>query len=327
MTTVAVATAGLVLLFLGGEALVRGAGSLAARLRVSPLVVGLTVVAFGTSAPELAVSLEAATSGAGDIALGNIVGSNIANLGLILGVTAIVRPVTVQARLLRVDAPLMVLASLVLVWMLADGGVSGLEGGVLLAGLASYLVWTAVGARSESEEVRSEFAGGLGASPRGVLPSLVLVAGGVAALVFGGRFLIDAAVAVASTVGVSQAVIGLSLVAVGTSLPEFATSVVAGLRGQGDIAVGNVIGSNMFNILGIVGVTALVTPVARGGVDFMTLGVFVAVTFLVLPLLRTRMKLARREGVLLVLGYAVYLLWLFSTGGAPTGLIASGALS
>jgi cation:H+ antiporter len=317
VTTVAVATAGLVLLYLGGEALVRGAGSLAARMRVSPLVIGLTVVAFGTSAPELAVSLEAATSGAGDIALGNVVGSNIANLGLILGVTALVRPATVHARLLRVDAPLMVLASLGLVWMLADGAVSGLEGGILLGGLVCYLVWTAIGARAESDEVRAEFEGGLPAAPSGVLPSLALVVGGVAALVVGGRFLIDAAVEVASAVGVSQAVIGLSLVAVGTSLPEFATSVVAGLRGQGDIAIGNVIGSNLFNILGIVGVTALITPVMRGGVDFLTLGVFVVVTFLVLPLLRTRMKLMRREGALLVAGYAVYLVWLFWTGGAP----------
>lgn len=307
------AAAGLALLFLGGEALVRGARSLATRLRVSPLVIGLTVVAFGTSAPELAVSLEAATSGAGDIALGNVVGSNIANLGLILGITALIRPTTVQARLLRVDAPLMVFVSLVLVWMLANGSVSAPEGGVLLAGLAAYLVWTAVGARSESDEVRAEFEGGLPAAPSGFVPSLGLVVAGIAALVFGGRLLIDSAVDVASALGVSEAVIGLSLVAIGTSLPELATSVVAGLRGQGDIAVGNVIGSNLFNVLGIVGITALITPVMRGGVDFLTLGIFVVATFLVLPLLRTRMRLTRREGGLLLLGYAVYLAWLFGT--------------
>jgi cation:H+ antiporter len=154
------------------------------------------------------------------------------------------------------------------------------------------------------------------AAPRGVLPSVLLVIGGVGALVRGGRVLIDSAVQIATAAGISQAAIGLSLVAVGTSLPEFATSVVAGLRGQGDIAIGNVIGSNLFNVLGIVGITALVNPVLRGGVDWMTLGVFVAVTFLVLPLLRTRMRLTRREGALLVFGYVVYLMWLFSGAGA-----------
>jgi cation:H+ antiporter len=316
VTTLALAAAGLALLYGGGEGLVRGAGSLAARLRVSPLVIGLTVVAFGTSAPELAVSLEASLSGVDDIALGNVIGSNIANLGLILGVTALVRPAVVHARILRIDAPLMVLVSLVLVWMLADGSVSGLEGGILLAGLVGYLVWTAVGARAESDEVRAEFAEGMPAAPRGVLPSVLLVIGGVGALVLGGRLLIDSAVQIATAAGISQAAIGLSLVAVGTSLPEFATSVVAGLRGQGDIAIGNVIGSNLFNVLGIVGITALVNPVLRGGVDWMTLGVFVAVTFLVLPLLRTRMRLTRREGALLVFGYVVYLMWLFSGAGA-----------
>jgi cation:H+ antiporter len=149
--------------------------------------------------------------------------------------------------------------------------------------------------------------------------SLTLVAGGVAALVLGGRLLIVAAVLIASAAGVSEAVIGLSLVAIGTSLPEFATSVIAGLRGQGDIAVGNIIGSNLFNVLGILGVTALLNPLARGGVNWPTLGVFVAVTFLVLPLLYTRMKLTRREGGILLAGYAGYLVWLYSTGGGPVG--------
>jgi len=315
LSTVVIGAAGLLLLYLGGEALVRGACSLALRMRISPLVIGLTVVAFGTSAPELAVSLEASLGGVGDIALGNVIGSNIANIALILGVTALVRATKVEARILRIDAPLMVLASLLLVVMLADGGLARFEGGLLFAGLAAWIGFTALAARKESQAVRQEFSQGVPHSVSRVATAVLFVFGGIGALVVGGKLLIDAAVAIAAAAGVSQAVIGLTIVAVGTSLPEFAASVVAAIRGQGDIAVGNVVGSNLFNVLGILGVSTLVTPLGRGSIDWMTLGVFVGVALLIVPLLYTQRQLSRVEGAGLLLVYAGYVTWLLA--GVP----------
>jgi len=303
---------GLFMLYAGGEALVRGASSLAARMRVSPLVIGLTVVAFGTSAPELAVSLEASLGGSPDIALGNVVGSNIANIGLILGMTALLRPARVEARLVRIDVPLMVGASLLVLFLLADGLISRPEGLVLILGLVGWIAFTAVAARRESEDVRSEFATGAPRSLSGVVIAILYVAAGLGALLLGGRLLIDAAVSVAASAGVSQAVIGLTVVAVGTSIPEFTTSVVAGLRGHGDIAVGNVIGSNLFNLLGVLGVAAMVRPLSRGDIDSMTLFMFLAIALLVLPLLYTRHRLSRAEGAFLLAVYGGYIAWLFA---------------
>lgn len=302
----------MLLLYLGGEGLVRGASSLALRLRVSPLVIGLTVVAFGTSAPELAVSVEASLGGVSDIALGNVIGSNIANIGLILGVTALVRATQVEARILKIDVPLMIVASLILVGVLRDGELSRLEGGLLVVSLITWIGFTAFEARSESEAVQREFATGMPQSPSSTLIAIVLVLGGLAALVVGGRLLIDAAVELASSMGVSQAVIGLTIVAVGTSLPEFAASVVAAVRGQGDIAVGNVVGSNLFNILGVLGVAAVVEPLRSGHVDEVTLAVFVGMAVVIAPLLYTEMELSRREGAGLLLVYGLYIAWLLA---------------
>lgn len=327
LITAATGAAGLLLLYLGGEALVRGASSLALRMRISPLVIGLTVVAFGTSAPELAVSLEASLGGVGDIALGNVIGSNIANIALILGVTAVVRATKVEARILRIDAPLMVLASILLVVMLADGGLARFEGGLLLAGLAAWIGFTALAARKESQAVRQEFSLGVPHSLSRVAIAVAFVFGGIGALVVGGQLLIDAAVAIAASAGVSQAVIGLTIVAVGTSLPEFAASVVAAVRGHGDIAVGNVVGSNLFNVLGILGIATLVTPLGRGAIDWMTLGVFVGVALLIVPLLYTQRQLSRVEGAGLLVVYAGYVAWLLagvpSVGPAPAAAAVS----
>ena len=302
------AVAGLVMLYYGGEWLVRGASALAARLGVSALAIGLTVVAFGTSAPELVVSLDAALSGANDISVGNVVGSNIANVALILGLAIVVTPAVVESRIVRVDAPLMIAASLALLAVLADGVASRVEGAVLLAALAAYVVLTFRQARRESAAVRGEFETAAPAPPSGPGPagSLALVGLGLGLLVGGGHWLVTAAVTFATAVGISQAVIGLTVVAVGTSLPELATSLIAAARGQGDIAIGNVIGSNLFNILGILAITALVHPLERGAITWTDLGVMTALAVLVTVFLATGRRLTRVEGAVLLGAYVAY---------------------
>ena len=304
---------GLVLLYYGGEWLVRGAGALAARLGVSPLAIGLTVVAFGTSAPELVVSLAAALGGASDIAVGNVVGSNIANIGLILGIGALIRSLEVHANILRIDTPLMVAVSAVLLVLLADGTISRPEGLALALGLLAYIIFTLWQSRRETAATQAEFAAGTELDHGPVWHHLLLVIGGLAALVGGGKSLVLAAVTIASALGVSEAVIGLTVVAVGTSLPELAASVIAALRGQGDIALGNVIGSNIFNTLGIIGITAGVTPLPRGEVSWTVLACMLGFALLLWPLAMTGRRLVRSEGALLLAGYGAYIGYLVAT--------------
>ena len=306
---------GLVVLTLGADALVRGAGALALRLGLSALVVGLTVVAFGTSSPEAAVSAEAALSGDSAIALGNVVGSNLFNLALILGVTALIRPLTVDPALVRRDLPVMLAATAAVVVFLFDGTVGRLEGVLLLASLVGYTGFSIRASRLEarmadagmSDEVRSA-----AEAARGPLwKALVLLVGGLIALVVGAGWLLDGAISLAEGFGVSPAVIGLTLVAAGTSLPELATSVVAARRGQPEIALGNVVGSNTFNGLGVLGLAALLHPVEQGGVTWPTLAVMLVVSVLAYGLVRWRGRLGRPEGVVLVLAYAAYAATLF----------------
>lgn len=304
---------GLAVLYLGGEALVHGAPALALRLGVPPLAIGLTIVAFGTSAPELVVSLNAVLVGANDIAVGNVVGSNICNIALILGVSALIRPLAVHAKVVRMDVPLMIAASLVLMAMLANGRISRLEGGLLLGSLATYTVSTFWQARRESAAVRSEIVSAVSGAHMQTTPAVLLVAGGLLALPAGGHLLLESAIDLASGLGVSEAVIGLTLVAFGTSLPEFATSVIASVRGQGDLAIGNVVGSNLFNILGIVGVTSLVSPLARGGVGWVDLVAMLVVTGPLVPLLHPRLRIGRAEGALLTVCYLGYVGWTFTS--------------
>ena len=287
----------------------RGASALALRLGLSPLAVGLTVVAFGTSTPELVVSIDAALGGTPDIAVGNVVGSNIANVTLILGLAMLLGPARVVARTVRIDAPLVVVVSVALVVMLADRSVSRLEGGMLALGLIAFTGFTLMQGRRESGEVKNEFAEGL-ATGLGVGPSVLLVLFGVGALVVGGNLMLEAAVSLARVAGLSEAVIGLTIVAVGTSLPELVTSLVAAYRGQGDIAVGNVLGSNVFNVLGILGVTALVLPLAPGGITAPTLAFMVASAVAVALMATTGRKITRIEGGVLLAAYAGYVGWL-----------------
>ena len=244
--------AGLVLLVLGAEWLVRGAARLATRFGISPLIIGLTVVAFGTSAPETAVSVGAALDGSGDIAIGNVVGSNIANVLLILGASALIAPLLVSRQLIRLDVPIMIVAGAATYALAFDGSLSRLDGALLFAGIVVYTLFLIYKSRQDKSTSGDEFSDEYGADQAGQRPAwrdLVLIVAGLALLIQGSDFLVTGAVALARTLGLSELVIGLTVVAVGTSLPELATSVMAALRGERDIAVGNIVGSNIFNLL------------------------------------------------------------------------------
>lgn len=306
MTVLSLA-AGLALLVIGAEALVRGSAGLAARLGVPPLLAGLTIVAWGTSSPELAVSVGAALRGQGDLAVGNVIGSNVFNVLFILGVSALITPLVVSRQLVRLDVPVMVGVALLVPALAADGRVSPLDGAVLLAGL---LLYTALLLRLGRKD-----AAGTEASPGRLDPlalQLVLVVAGLALLVLGSRWMVAGAVALARALGLSELIIGLTIVAAGTSLPEVASSVVAALRGQRDIAVGNVVGSNIFNVLGVLGLTALsggglaVTPSALA----FDVPVMIAVAVACLPIFFTGHLIARWEGALFLAYYLAYVSFL-----------------
>lgn len=308
--------AGLALLVLGAEALVRGSAALARRLGVGPLVVGLTIVAFGTSSPELVVSTRAALVGAGDIALGNVLGSNIANILLILGAAALIRPIRIQTQLVRIDIPIMIAVSLAPFLLLADGRVSRAEGLLLLGGIVAYTVLSIALARSERDPaVRHVIEQGLPAWPRRPLEQLLAIAAGLALLALGADLFVRGAVRMAGALGVSEALIGLTVVAVGTSLPELATSMVAAVRGEGDIAVGNVVGSNLFNLLGILGAAATARPLQATGIGRSDLLAMAAAALVLLPLARSGLRLQRWEAALLLAGYAAYVLLRSTLGG------------
>ena len=303
--------AGLVLLVGGAEFMVRGASRLASAVGISPLVIGLTVVAFGTSAPELAVSIQSGLAGQADIALGNVVGSNVFNTLMILGLSALIAPLGVAQQLVRLEVPLVIGASIVVYLMAMDGRIGQLDGVVLFAGIIAYTVFAIRQSRKESQQVQEEYDQGLGTAPPASSGQFVLqvamLVGGLALLVLGSRWLVNSAVQIAQTFGISELVIGLTIVAAGTSLPELATSAVAAARGERDIAVGNVIGSNLFNLLCILGVASMVTPggmpVAPSMLTF-DLPVMIAVAVACLPVFMGTYRINRWEGALF-LGYYI----------------------
>jgi cation:H+ antiporter len=327
--TVLLYLAGIVLLIWGAELLVRGAAHLAAMAGVSPLVIGLTVVAMGTSAPELAVSLRATLAGQPALTLGNVVGSNIANVLLILGLAALAAPLLVAPRVLRREVPTMIAVSLLL-WMLAaDGEVGRLDGALLAALLGAFLIATAVTGRPEEAD-RPLIAERPAASLRGVVRNLGLLIGGLILLVAGAQWLVDGAVSFARALGVSELIIGLTVVAVGTSLPEIATSLLASLRGEREIAVGNVVGSNILNILAVLGPSALLSPmpipVPPSALGF-DLPVMVAAAVACLPIFFNGRMIARWEGALFLAYYGAYTLYLVLTAlHAPNLRIFSAAM-
>jgi len=304
---------GLVLLVGGAEALVRGAVRLGRSVGISSLVIGLTVVAFGTSAPELAVSLRAALLGpaGSDIALGNVVGSNIFNVLFILGASAMITPLVVSQRLVRIEVPIMIATSILLLIMGADGRISWPEGAVLVAGLLAYTGLAVLKGRPDDPSVEAEYAAEFGTAIRGVRPvalHVLLIVAGLALLVWGSRWMVDGAVALAASMGVSDLVIGLTIVAAGTSLPEVATSIVAALKGERDIAVGNVVGSNIFNVLAVLGLSALASRGLTVSAETLQLHipVMIAAAAVCLPIFFTGGRIARVEGLLF---FGLYLLY------------------
>ncbi len=305
--------AGFFLLIGGAEILVRGASKMAKSYGISPLVIGLTVVAFGTSSPELAVSVLAAHSGQSGIALGNVIGSNICNVLLILGLSALVAPLVVARQVIRLEVPIMIGASLLLLLLAGNGQIGRIEGLWLFAGVIIYTVWTV---RRSRMEIRRETPVDSGRDPEkgkgGGAFSLIQILGGLALLGIGSNWLVDGSVAVAKHFGVTDLVIGLTVVAVGTSLPELATSLLASFRGERDIAVGNIVGSNIFNILAVLGLTAALAPqgvpVPRSAILF-DLPIMLAVAFACLPIFFTGMRISRWEGGLFLcffLGYTAF---------------------
>ncbi len=303
----------LFLLFIGGEALVQGAASLAQRAGLTALMIGLTVVAFGTSSPELVVSVKASFAGQGDIALGNVLGSNIFNIAVILGLTALICPIAVKSQIIKFDAPIMILVSLLFPLLIIGGKVEFFEGVFLVLGIIFYTVLNYYLAKRTAVQTDEnvEFEEEVPKKTPNVFVDLLLVSAGISVLIVGARILVDNSVIIARAWGVSEAVIGITIVAAGTSMPELVTCVVAAIRRHPDIAIGNVIGSNIFNILAVMGFSSLVHPIHSDEIGFVDIAVMIAVAILLLPLMWTDMKLRRIEGLILMTIYAGYLIWLW----------------
>lgn len=323
---------GLATLVIGAELLVRGAGRLATTLGISPLVVGLTVVAFGTSAPEIAVSVNAALSGNTDIAVGNVVGSNIFNVLFILGLSALITPLIVNAQIIRQEIPILIGTCLLLFAIATDDHINLAESVLLLAALISYTVFLIVQSRKESQAIQDEYAAeNVKTSDwdKPIFVQVALIILGLLLLVQGSEWLVDAAVISAKMLGVSDIVIGLTIVAAGTSMPEVATSITAAIKGERDIAVGNVVGSNTFNILGGLGITGLVAPdgiiVPPSLVNF-DLWVMLAVCFACVPVFMTGREIARWEGGVFLGYYIAYVAYLIMASQDHSALEAYSAV-
>jgi len=302
---------GIIFLFAGAEGLVRGSSSLALRLGISPLVVGLTIVGFATSSPELVVSIKAALIGSSEIVLGNVIGSNIANIALILGCAALIKPLKVNINVIRKEVPILIGVSVLLVLILIDGEVGFVDGIIFIAGIISYVALSIFFARREKsiaadaayeEEFQSKYKTSL---------LLLLIAVGAGLLIYGANIFLKSAIEIAKHFGMTDAVIGLTVVAVGTSLPELVTSVVAAFKNKADIAIGNAVGSSIFNILFILGVTAVLIPISARGISYIDLGFMMITAIILLPISIGGLKINRVEALLLLIGYFLYIYFLF----------------
>ena len=306
--------AGLIILILGADWLVRGASRLASAFGVSPLAIGLTIVAIGTASPEIAVSMRAAVSGQADLTLGNVLGSNIFNILFILGITALVAPIVIAEQLIRKDAPIMLGVSLLAFAFAFDGNINVIDGAILLVLLIAYTVFALRQSRGEKKEIQNEYAEEFAQkeplNARNMVTNIIFILAGLGLLVLGSNWLVDSAVVIAKSLGVSELIIGLTIVAVGTSLPEIATSVIAALKKQSDIAVGNAVGSNIFNLLGVLGAGAVFSPNGISVTARVLRFDFIAMVFVALvtlPIFYIDNRISRIEGGLLLIYYGLYL--------------------
>ncbi len=301
--------AGAVLLYAGAESLVRSSVSLSNRFRIPPMLIGLVIIGLGTSSPELVVSIEATLKGSGEIAVGNVVGSNISNIALILGIAALIWPVRVARNLISIEVPVLIAASLLMAILVYNGWVTRINGLLMLAGLGAYIIFKI---RSHSARTYPETEEWKGAK-RGIR-SFWLVLGtlaGLILLIFGAELMITGAIGLAETYQLSEAVIGLTIVAVGTSLPELATAISAALRKQGDLILGGLIGSNILNILFVLGITAVVRPIELTDITSIDLLLMTLLAVIIWPIFRSDYLVSRFEGVVLLLIYTGYIAWLF----------------
>ena len=312
--------AGLTALFFGAEWLVKGASDIAIKMGISPLVVGLTVVAFGTSMPELLVCLQANADNQPDVALGNIIGSNICNIALILGIAAVMKPIVIHRQIIRKEMPILIGVTLAFIAMLYNGSISRVEGGLLVAAVLTYVVTSIVQSRKEKDQDNygefspEEIAEVKKSGAKKMAISVGLIAIGLVVLKFGSEWLVDGGEFVAIQMGIDEAIIALFLFAFGTSLPELATSIIAIRKGEGDIITGNAIGSCIFNVLAVIGITALVKPIAQGEIELLDKMVMLGATVGIFLFMGSRMRLSRVEGVILLVGYATYCVVRYNLG-------------
>lgn len=306
---------GLAGLYFGAEWLVKGASRFARSFNIKPVVIGLTIVAFGTSMPELVTSVVAAIKHSSDIAMGNVIGSNIANIGLILGLSAIVQPLRIDMNLIYREMPIMVGISMLLYFMGWDGTLSRLEGGILLGGIFSYTYYVYRVALKEPDAIEleyKEFEEFLETKNNTVPKDLFLIGLGLIGLVGGAYLMVHSAMYIARSIGISELVIGLTVIAVGTSLPELATSMIAAIRKESDISVGNVLGSNIFNILAVLGVAAIIQPLQVNNASLrVDMPVMLLFSIFLIPIITWKFVLTRAQGALLLTVYGIYVLWLF----------------
>ena len=299
---------GLILLYLGGESLIRGSSNFAIKAGITPLVVGLTVVAFGTSAPELVVSLKAALLGKSSISIGNVIGSNIANIALIIGLAALIRPIKVHSKIIITEIPIMIAVSILFMLLLLDGKLVLIEGILFVVILVIYITVNVHLSKKEvSDNANAEYET-VYKKKFGMLFSIFLIIAGLLLLVYGANLLVKSAISIAKYFNVSDAVIGLTIVAVGTSLPELVTSIVASYKNESDIAVGNVVGSNIFNILAILGITVLFVPISSAEISYFDLSMMFVTALLFMA--KWGSSINRLEGFLFVSGYALYIYFL-----------------
>ena len=304
--------AGLAGLYFGAEWLVKGASRFASSFNIKPVVIGLTIVAFGTSTPELVTSVIAGIKHSSDIAMGNVIGSNIANIGLILGLSSIVQPLEIDMKLIYREMPIMVGISMLLYFMGWNGTLSRLEGCILLGGILAYTCYVYRVALKESRTIEQEYGEFVTARDKNIFKDILLIILGLGTLVGGAHLLVHSAMYIARIVGISELVIGLTVIAVGTSLPELATSMVAAIRKESDISVGNVLGSNIFNILAVLGVAAIIQPLRVNSASLrVDMPVMLFFSTFLIPIITWKFVLTRGQGVLLLIWYCAYVFWLF----------------